>query len=124
MKKTKTSLWKLSLAVGVLLGVGIKIFDYVKAGFIRCGVFSPAEACSGFVQYLKELPIWIILGIIAAFVLIYGIRYVIAHIFHSAKNMPDLKSLAKKKVANEKIKEKAKKEVSPKKEAPKKVIKI
>ena len=131
-KKVKLSLWKLSLALGVLLGIAIKVWDYVNVGFIRCGVFTPAQECTGLFQYLKELPIWIILGIIVSFVVIYLGKYVAVHVFHSAKNfkMPKAEFDEESKVKKTEKKEEVKKEVKVEKEEPessqekKKVIKI
>ena len=123
-KEIELRLWKLSLVIGILLGIGIKLLDYSRVGYIRCGVFKPAGECSGLWQYLKELPIWMVLGIIVAFVVIYGGRYLIIHVFHSAKNikMPKREKKEAKKESKKEVKEEHKKE--EKKEKPKKVIKI
>lgn len=111
-KKMKLSLWKLSLAVGVLLGIGIKLWDFFNVGYIRCGIFSPPQACNGFFQYIKELPIWIILGMIAAFVFIYGGRYLIIHVFHSAKDfkMPKAEFDGDEKKVKKEVKKEKKEE--------------
>ena len=120
-KKIKPSLWKLSIALGVLLGIGIKVWDYINAGYVRCGVFSPAQQCSGFFQYIKELPVWVILGVIVAFVSISGGKYVIAHAFHSAKNfkMPEFEFVDEDEPKKKEVKE----EKELKKEEPKEEIK-
>ena len=95
-------------------------------------VFSPPQACSGFLQYLKELPVWIILGLIVAFVVIYGGKYIAVHVFHLAKNfkLPDVEFTdeeepKKKEARKEEKKEepKSSQEKEEKKEE-KKVIKI
>lgn len=123
-KKVKPSLWKLSLAIGILLGAAVKIFDYYKVRYIRCGVFSPPEACTGLSQYLKELPVWIILGILATFIVIYGGKYLVIHGYHLTKDAKMPKAEKHKTIKDTKKQSKEKEKPEEKKEEPKKKIKI
>ena len=117
--KQKGTLLKLTITIGVLIGASIKIWDFINIGWFRCGIFNPPSKCN-LGQFLKEVPIWMLLGLIFSFIIIYGAKYLIKYSKDLIKN--------RKKDFKKKVKEKPTKKESSKKikksSKRKKVIKI
>ena len=113
-KKQKASLLKLTIVIGILIGAAIKIWDFINTGWFRCGIFSPPEKCN-LGQFLKEIPIWMLLGLIFSFIVIYGTIYLIRYSKDLIKSREKKAKPAKKQIPK-------KEEKTSKKE--KKVIKI
>ena len=111
MKKS-IKLLKFSAFVGILLGVGIKVYDFVKTRSFRCGI-QEAVVCN-WLSFIKDTVIWAVITTIAVIIIVFGIKYLLSLV----KKIKLPKKTAKKKEAKPKSEKKASKK-EEKKEEPK-----
>lgn len=120
-KKKKFKLWKLSIIVGILLGIALKLYSFIITKKFICGI-QKTVICN-WVDFLKDTLTWVILTTIIVLIIVYGIKYLISYIknfkmpeFEEEKeSKKENKKKSEKKSEDEEIEEEPEKEEKPKK---------
>ncbi len=111
-KKKKFKLWKYCIILGILLGIGIKVYDFTRVKAFRCGIQN-IRSCS-WTGFLKEIPIWMLIFAIVFLIIAYCTKFLIKYIIKIFKEfeIPDLEEeeKPKKKSTKKKAEKKSKKE--------------
>ena len=68
-----TPLAKFAALGGALLGIALKVNDFLRVKILRCGI-GTANEC-GITDYLKDTLIWIVIMITLALIVVFGIKY-------------------------------------------------
>ena len=117
-KKKKFALFKLSIVIGILLGLGLKLYTFIRTEKLVCGIRAATECNT--IDFLKDSLIWVIIMIIIVVLVVFSAKYILTYGSDAAKNFKIPKK--SRKEAKKEIKKELKKEKAEKKQ--KKVIKI
>lgn len=117
-KKKKFALFKLSIVIGILLGLGLKLYIFIKTEKLVCGIRAVTE-CST-LDFIKDSLIWVVIMVILVILIMFGAKYILTYGSDAAKNFKMPKK--SRKEAKKEIKRELKKEKAEGKQ--KKVIKI
>lgn len=97
----KLVLLKWSIIAGVLLGIGIKINDFLLRGSFRCGI-QKAEVCN-WSAFITDTLIWAVITTILVMIVAFGINYLFSY---TIKTIKEKKSKSEKKESKSEKKKK------------------
>jgi len=98
VKMKKLVLLKWSIIAGVLLGIGIKVNDFLLRGNFRCGI-QEAKVCN-WSAFITDTLMWAVITTVLVMVIVFGINYLFSYtvkVIKEKKPKSESKSEKKKK---------------------------